>query len=166
MISRVPAGPAPSSIGGFSGGLVLGARLTQFAQQRGDSARVIEGGVCDSPAYGADVIAKPRRTPAEVRDGAKVSGCGSVLVELGGIPVQTPGFGGVPERGLVDRGDVIGCRSPELCRRDPTPPLLAAVLVQVVGEAVGQAGDRCSGLGRAGPDTVSGPRVPLQSFAV
>ena len=119
------------------GDLVLRVRRPQVAQQLGYGARVIEDCVRDRPAYGPGVIvAEARRTPAEVGSGAEVAGSGGVLVQLGGIPVQTPSVGGIPERGLVSRSEVVGCRSPESRRGDLALPVLAAVLVKVIGEAV------------------------------
>ena len=83
------------------------------AQQPGHAARVVEGGVDGCPVRGAAVRAQEGRRLAEVEGGADTTGRGSVLVQLDGVPVQTPVVGGVAERGLVAGRGVRGSGGPE-----------------------------------------------------
>ena len=70
-------------------------------------------GVGGGPLRGAGVRAQAGRGIGEVKDGARVTGCGSVLVQLGGVPVQAAGVGGVAERGLVGGERIRGGCGPE-----------------------------------------------------
>src|SRR5256885_1541807 len=74
------------------------ARLPQAVQQGGHAFRVVEGNVDGGPIRGAGIRAQAARTIADkVGGGAGVAGCGGVLVQLGSIPVQAAGVGGVAE---------------------------------------------------------------------
>ena len=158
------------------GGLLVRARLPQAVQQAGHAVRVVEGGVGGGPVRGAGVRAQAGRGMAEVEDGAGVTGCGGVLVQLGGVPVQAAGVGGVAERGLVAGRGVRGGGGPELRRGDLAGAVRPAMLVQVVREPVQRprGGSRAGGLvpaaagGPAGRGRmrVSGPRAPLHGTAV
>ena len=104
-------------------------------------------------------------------------------MQLGGVPVQTASMGSIPERGLVRGGGVIGRRRPESCRGDLAHTMLAAVLIEIVGEPVYRPFDAVglprmplltiilggwhgrAGPGRPGRMRVSGPGVPLQGAA-
>ena len=70
------------------GGLLVCARLPQPAQQGGHDARVVEGGVGGGPVCGTGVRAQAGWAIAEVEGGAGVTGCGGVLVQLGGELVR------------------------------------------------------------------------------
>ena len=160
------------------GGLLVRARRPQAVQQAGHAVRVVEGGVGGGPVRGAGVRAQAGRRIAEVEGGAGVAGCGGVLVQLGGVPVQAAGVGGVAERGLVAGRGVRGGGGPELRRGDLAGAVRPAVLVQVVREPVQRpgGGSHAGGLvpavagrrGRAGRGRmrVSGPRAPLHGTAV
>ena len=124
------------------------------------------------PVRGAGVRAQAGRGMAEVEGGAEVTGCGGVLVQLGGVPVQAAGVGGVAERGLVAGRGVRGGRGPELRRGDLAGAVRPAVLVQVVREPVQRprGGSHAGGLvpavaggaaGRAGADAGQRPAGAL-----
>ena len=175
---RVIEGGVGGGIAGQQrGGLLVRARLPQAVQQAGHGVRVVEGGVGGGPVRGAGVRAQAGRRTAEVEGGAGVTGCGGVLVQLGSVPVQAAGVGGVAERGLVAGRGVRGGRGPELRRGDLAGAVRPAVLVQVVREPVQRpcaaamlAGWsprlRAAGLAGRGRMRVSGPRAPLHGTAV
>ncbi len=119
-----------------SGGLLCGACLPQPGQQPGHGPRVVERDVGGGPAHGADISAEVVRRGRRGRNSAEVAAGGGVFVELGGVTVQTPSGGSIPERGLVSRGDVGGGRGPEFCRGDLALPVLSAVLIEVIREPV------------------------------
>ena len=169
---RVVEGGVRGGIAGRQrGGLLVRARPPQAVQQHGHAARVAEGGVGGGPVRGAGVRAQAGRRIAEVEGGAEVTGCGGVLVQLGGVPVQAASVGGVAERGLVAGRGVRGGGGPELRRGDLAGAVRPAVLVQVVREPVqrpaaaacwraGPPRWRAARLAGRGRMRVSGPRTP------
>ena len=169
---RVVEGGVGGGPAGQRGGLLVRARLPQAVQQDGHVVRVVEGGVGGGPVRGAGVRAQAGRGTAEVEDGAGVAGCGGVLVQLGSVPVQAAGVGGVAERGLVAGRGVRGGGGPELRRGDLAGAVRPAVLVQVVREPVQRprGGSHAGGLvpavaggaaGRAGADAGQRPAGAL-----
>ena len=128
------------------GDLLLRARLPQAAQQVSHVVQVVEGRVGGGPVQRARIRVQAGRRIAEVESGAEVTGCGGVLVQLGSVPVQAAGVGGVAERGLVGGRGVRGGGGPELRRGDLAGAVRPAVLVQVVREPVKRpCRGRCAG---------------------
>ena len=137
---RVVEGGVGGRIAGQQPGhLVLRALLPQPVQQVDHAARVVEGNIGGGPGPGAGVTAEAGRTVGEVVSGIRVTGCGCVLVQLGGGAVQAAGVGSMPEQGLVTGGGVGSRCGPEACRGDLVLAVRAAVLIQVVGEPVHRA---------------------------
>ena len=132
----VEGGVGGGVTGDQRGGLLVRARRPQDVQQVGHAVRVVEGGVGGGPMRGAGVRAQAVRNVAEVEGGVGVAGCGGVLAQLGGVPVQAAGVGGVAERGLVAGRGVRGGCGPELRRGDLAGAVRPAVLVQVVRQPV------------------------------
>ena len=120
--ARRPARARPPPAGRSS------SRATSSGSSRGTwaAAQCAGRGSAGRQAGGAD----------EVEGGAGVTGCGGVLVQLGGVPVQAAVVGGVAERGLVAGRGVRGGRGPELRRGDLAGAVRPAMLVQVVREPV------------------------------
>ena len=57
-------------------------------------------------------------------------------MQLGGVPVQAAGVGGVAERGLITGRGVRGGGGPEPCRGYLADAVCPAILVQVIREPV------------------------------
>ena len=92
------------------------ARLPQAIQQHARAVRVVEGGVGGGPVRWAVIGAQAVRRIGEVEDGAVVTSCGGVLVQLGGVPVQAADVRGISEPGLIGGCGVGGGRGPKLRR--------------------------------------------------
>ncbi len=88
---------------------------------------------------GEQDLARPiarRAGPATPDRGAVDAG---LLMQVGGVAVQTAAVGRVAEGAQVAGVSTAGCGSPEGCSRDMVAAGAAAVLVQVVGQPVNRA---------------------------